>query len=369
MNERYEEIIVELGSRSYPVRIGNGISTAIGAELNKIRAGNKIGIVTDENVEKLYLKPIVDSLESAGFDVTSLTIPPGEASKSLSVISDLYDTFLNNRFERNSTILSLGGGVVGDVAGFAAATLLRGVNYVQLPTTLLAQVDSSVGGKVGINHSKGKNLIGAFYQPKAVIIDTDFLLTLPQREIRCGMAEVIKYGLILDSEFTDFISDNFAALPDDQHNDILGRIIKRCVELKAEVVRVDEKENDYRRILNFGHTVGHGVEAIVPRGSITHGEAITFGMKAAVRISERLGLLNSDAAAKALRLLDSIPVHISVKELDVEKILDSMKSDKKVRDGEIHFVLLDKIGNTVIRSGINEKMIKESIEKTQQVMQ
>ena len=368
MNDNYEELIVELGSRSYPVRIGSRISSAIGEYLNKLNAGNQVAVVTDENVAKLHLQPIVESLDSAGFSVIAITIPPGEASKSLSVISGLYDKLLTERFERNSTILALGGGVVGDVAGFAAATLLRGIHYIQLPTTLLAQVDSSVGGKVGINHSTGKNLIGAFYQPKAVIIDTDFLSSLPQREIYCGMAEVIKYGLILDSDFTESVSDNFPVLMANKDSSVLTEMIRRCVELKADVVRIDEKEGDYRRILNFGHTIGHGVEAIMPRGAVSHGEAITFGMRAAVRISDSLGLLNSDAAATAFNLLDSIPVPDSIKDLDVTKIMETMKSDKKVKDGEIHFVLRTEIGKTVIRSGIEEKMIRESIEQTQQAM-
>ena len=368
MNENKEELIVELGSRSYPVRIGSEISSALGEYLTELNAGKQVAVVTDENVANLYLEQVAESLGSAGFGVTPLTIPPGEASKSLSVVSDLLDSLLTERFERNSTIIALGGGVVGDVAGFVAATLLRGVNYIQLPTTLLAQVDSSVGGKVGINHATGKNLIGAFYQPKVVIIDTDFLTSLPQREIYCGMAEVIKYGLILDSDFAESVSDNFPVLMANQDAPVLTEMIRRCVELKAEVVRIDEKEGDYRRILNFGHTIGHGVEAVMPRGAVSHGEAITFGMRAAVRLSETLDLLSSESAASAFNLLDSIPVPGSIKELEIDKIIKTMRSDKKIKDGEIHFVLLTEIGKTVIRSGIKEKIIRDSIEKTQQAM-
>ncbi len=368
MNENQKKLIVELGSRSYPVRIGSGISSSVGKYLADLNAGKQVAVVTDDNVAKPYLQLVVESLGSAGFGVTPLIIPPGEASKSLSVVSDLLDTLLTGRFERNSTVIALGGGVVGDVAGFVAATLLRGVNYIQLPTTLLAQVDSSVGGKVGINHATGKNLIGAFYQPKAVIIDTDFLSSLPQREIYCGMAEVIKYGLILDSDFAESVSDNFPVLMANQDASLLTEMIRRCVELKADVVRIDEKEGDYRRILNFGHTIGHSVEAAMPRGAVSHGEAITFGMRAALRLSEMLSLLSSDAAATAFNLLDSIPVPDSVKELEIDKIIKTMRSDKKVKDGELHFVLLTDIGKTVIRSGIEEKIIRDSIEQTQQAM-
>ena len=355
------QVKVKLGERSYPIHIGRGISSKIGTIISNLNFGKKIGIVTDENVSKLHLDTIADNLSSAGFEVLNVKIPAGESSKSLVVISTLYDKFLEGHFERNSTIIALGGGVVGDVTGFVAATLLRGINFVQVPTTLLAQVDSSVGGKVGINHRLGKNLIGSFYQPNAVIIDTEFLSTLPRKELMCGMAEVIKYGLILDSGFAKHISTNFSKIIVLNDPDLTLNLIKRCVELKAGVVAKDEQENGLRRILNFGHTFGHSVEAILPRGSITHGEAVAFGMRAAIRLSELLELLSKDQSEEGLKLVENIPIDRSIKELTVSDMMDAMNSDKKVKDGEIHFVLLDKIGNAVIRSGIENRLIKESI--------
>ncbi len=352
---------VELGERSYPIYIERAVSSKIGNIISDLHLGKKIGIVTDENVSKLHLDTVADNLSNAGFNVLNVKIPAGESSKSLAVISTLYDKFLEEHFERSFTIIALGGGVVGDIAGFVAATLLRGINFVQVPTTLLAQVDSSVGGKVGINHSMGKNLIGSFYQPKAVIIDTEFLSTLAPKELMCGMAEVIKYGLILDSSFAKQISTDFSKIIKLNDHKLTQNLIKRCVELKAEVVAKDERESGLRRILNFGHTFGHSVEAIVPRGSITHGEAIAFGMRAAIRLSELLELLSSNQSEEALNLVKNIPIAESIKELSVSDIKDGMNSDKKVKDGEIHLVLLDKIGHAVIRSGVEISLIEESI--------
>lgn len=357
---------VELGERSYLIYIERALSSKIGNIISDLHPGKKIGIVTDENVSKLHLDTVAANLSDAGFDVLNAIIPAGESSKSLAVISTLYDKFLEERFERNSTIVALGGGVVGDIAGFVAATLLRGINFVQVPTTLLAQVDSSVGGKVGINHAMGKNLIGSFYQPKAVIIDTDFLSTLPQKELMCGMAEVIKYGLILDSNFAKRIAADFSKIIELNDHILIQDLIRRCVELKAEVVSKDEQESGLRRILNFGHTFGHAVEAIVPRGSVTHGEAVAFGMRAAIRLSESLELLASDQSEEALNLVENIPIAGSISELTVSDLMESMNSDKKVRDGEIHFVLLDKIGHAVIRAGVENRLIEESIRAAQE---
>lgn len=356
------ELRVELNESSYSLLIGKGIASNIGITIRELNIGKKIGIVTDENVSRLYLDPIADSLSSSGYEVISSIISAGESSKSLPVVSELYDKFLGERFERGSALIALGGGVVGDITGFLASTLLRGVPFIQVPTTLLAQVDSSVGGKVGVNHKMGKNLIGSFYQPKVVIIDTGFLSSLPQREIMCGMAEVVKYGLILDENFSEFIFDNFSGIVDLSDHESVSKVIKRCVELKAEVVSKDEKESGLRRVLNFGHTIGHGVEAVVPRGSVTHGEAIAFGMRAAIRLSETLETLTSGEAEKALKMAKLIPLDNSLKSLDVEEITDAMRSDKKVKNGEISFVLLDKIGSTVFQTGIDEVMINKSIE-------
>ena len=354
-------MIVDLGERSYPIYIQQGISSKIGKIISDLHLGRKIAIITDEIVSKLHLDAIVKNLSDTGFKVLNVKIPAGESSKSLSVMSTLYDRLLEERFERNSTIIALGGGVVGDLAGFAAATLLRGLNFVQVPTTLLAQVDSSVGGKVGINHAMGKNLIGSFYQPNAVIIDTDYLSTLPKKELMCGMAEVIKYGLILDYKFAKDISNNFSEILKLNDTEQTLNLIKRCVELKAEVVAKDEQESGLRRILNFGHTFGHSVESVLPRGTVTHGEAIAFGMIAAIRLSELLSLLSSDQSEEALNWVKKINLPDSIKELTVTEIMDSMSSDKKVKEGEIHFVLLDKIGSAVIRSGIEKPLIEESI--------
>ena len=273
---------VPLGNRSYDIKISPGLLGKLGAECARLKLGNRCAIITDINVGREYAKPAYNSLLRAGFEPSLVIVPAGETAKSLKTVQSCYDRLASHRLERKSFIIALGGGVVGDLAGFVAASYLRGIPFVQAPTTLLAHVDSSVGGKVGVNLKAGKNLVGAFYQPKLVLCDLDALATLPTREYRAGLAEVIKYGIIYDAAL-------FARLERDMPKLLrrepkpLGEIIARCCEIKAEVVGQDETESGLRAILNFGHTIGHGLEAISSYGKYLHGEAISIGQIAAAK--------------------------------------------------------------------------------------
>src|SRR6187549_2831815 len=297
-----QRIPVSLGERSYEIVLEPGSSRTLGDRLKPLIQIGKIGIITDRHVARHYLKPTVESLRQAGLDPVSIVLPPGERTKTLATVARILDVLATHRFERRSMLLALGGGVVGDMAGFAALIYQRGIPYVQVPTTLVAQVDSSVGGKTGVDHRLGKNLIGAFHQPKAVIIDPFILHTLPRREWVAGLAEVIKYGIIADETFFSFIE---ASLPDLLKLEVQAvmRTVARSCEIKAEVVAKDERESDRRRILNYGHTIGHALESLGGYRRLVHGEAVGIGLVAEAELAVDLGLCESEVATRIRRLV------------------------------------------------------------------
>lgn len=336
--------------------------SSIGPVASELQLPERVIIITDTNVKQLYASHVHSGLTHYGFRPDSITIPAGEESKTLEIVRDVYDQLHELRCGRDIAIIALGGGVVGDLAGFVAATYYRGVPFVQIPTTLLAQVDSAVGGKVGVNVPYGKNLIGAFYQPRFVFIDTHTLTTLPERELRSGMAEVIKYGAILDEDLFDTITFNIDSLlqPDVT---IFPVIIERCCALKASVVEQDERESGYREILNFGHTIGHALEALTGYSVFTHGEAITYGMMAEVHISvNHCGLPQDDARRLCSLLLRLSPPSIP-DTLTEEQIYNAMFSDKKVRSGVVRLSLINQIGDATFGETPDEHYIKQSIRK------
>jgi 3-dehydroquinate synthase len=344
---------VSLGQRSYEIRIGAHLLAELGRICGALGLGKRCGIITDRNVARRYLRPAKAALAQAGFEAVGISLPPGETSKSLKSVQHCYDQLAAHRLERRSFIVALGGGVFGDLAGFVAATYLRGIPFIQVPTTLLAQVDSSVGGKVGVNLKAGKNLVGAFYQPRAVLCDLDTLSTLPEREFRAGLAEVIKYGIIYDAALFEQLEREMPKVLK-REKELLANIIARCCEIKADVVRQDETESGLRAILNFGHTIGHALEAISGYGKYLHGEAISIGQVAAARLScERLGLSNQEAD-RIVRLFNmaGLPTTLKLAPKQRERLFAAMKLDKKVSAGEIKFVLARKIGQVEFGQGV-----------------
>lgn len=353
---------VPLGPRSYEIRIGEGLLTRLGNECTRLELGKRCAIISDSHVGPRFGKRAQQALARAGFDSVLITVPAGETSKSLKSVQACYDKLAAQRLERKSFIVALGGGVVGDLAGFVAATYLRGIAFVQVPTTLLAQVDSSVGGKVGVNLKAGKNLVGAFYQPKLVLCDLDTLKTLPAREYQAGLAEVIKYGIIYDAELFARLERDLAKLVR-RHTGTLAEVIARCCEIKAEVVGQDETESGLRAILNFGHTIGHALEAISHYGKYLHGEAISIGQVAAARLStELLGLSRRDADRIRLLLKKAgLPTGVKLSRAQISKLMGAMKLDKKVSAGEIKFVLARRIGRVEIGQKVPEALLRQTV--------
>lgn len=352
---------VELGENSYEIAIAKDGLAAIGESLGSLNLGKKILIVSNPDIYEHYGEIVAKSLHSAGFEVCTHLIPAGEQYKHLESIQRVYDTALENRLERSSTMLALGGGVIGDMTGFAAATWLRGINFVQVPTTLLAMVDASVGGKTGVNHPQGKNLIGAFYQPKFVLIDPTVLKTLPVREFRAGMAEVIKYGVIWDADL--FTKLEVAAEIDSYETidpDLLDLILERSCRAKAEVVSQDERESGLRAILNYGHTLGHAVESLTHYETFVHGEGVAIGMALAGAIAVKMDLWTAaetqrqDALIKKAGLPTECP-----RDLKIDAILNTLQSDKKVKAGKVRFILPTAIGEVIITDQVSAELIAE----------
>jgi len=347
-------INVELGERSYPIIIGSGL---LGGSFNLARyvAGQDCLIVTNETVAPLYLEAVETNL--AGKAVESISLPDGEEYKTVATLQSILDHLVAVGANRDVTIVALGGGVVGDIAGFAAACYMRGINFVQVPTTLLAQVDSSVGGKTGVNHPGGKNLIGAFHQPQAVLIDTDTLNRLPDRELKAGLAEVIKYGAIADAEFFAWLEENVEALVT-RDSQALARAIQRSCELKAEVVAEDERESGRRAILNFGHTFGHAIERCQGYGEWLHGEAVAAGMVMAAKLSG----LDLDARARLSALIRNAGLPTSPPPIPVEDLMQAMGLDKKVRQKQLRFVLLKALGEAYITSDYDQDKLRHILQ-------
>lgn len=352
----------ETSARSYPIYTGHDILSMIAPVASELRIPERIVIITDPNIEYIYASPIQSNLLNFGFKPLIVTIPSGEAYKSLDTVRYVYDKMHKAGCRRDTAIMAVGGGITGDLAGFVAATYYRGLPFVQVPTTLLAQVDSSVGGKVGVNLPYGKNLVGAFYQPRFVFIDVKTLTTLPERELHSGMAEVIKYGVILDKELFEILEKNIDNLlqPD---IGLFPDIIERCCSLKASVVEQDEKESGYREILNFGHTVGHAIEALTQYAVLTHGEAITHGMIAETHISINHCGLPQDDARRICLLLNRLSSPPLPDNLDEEQVYQTMFSDKKVRSGAIRLSLINSLGEVTFGETPEEHYIKQSIRK------
>ncbi|UVE18264.1 3-dehydroquinate synthase [Pseudomonas sp. LS44] len=349
---------VELGERSYPIYIGAQL-LAQAELLTQHISGHQVAIVTNETVAPLYLGKLTKALQ--GFELATVVLPDGEAFKNWETLQLIFDGLLSARHERSTTVIALGGGVVGDMAGFAAACYQRGVDFIQVPTTLLSQVDSSVGGKTGINHPQGKNMIGAFYQPKAVLIDTASLISLPPRELSAGLAEVIKYGLICDEPFLAWLESNIESLRAlDQQ--ALSVAIERSCAAKAQVVGVDERESGLRAILNLGHTFGHAIETHQGYGVWLHGEAVAAGTVMALEMSRRLGWITAAERDRAVRLFQraGLPV-VPPEEMVPEDFLKHMAVDKKVQGGRLRLVLLRQIGDAIVTGDFPREILDATL--------
>ena len=354
-----QTLTVALGERSYPIHIGGGLLTQPELILPHLKY-SQVAIVSNTTVAPLYLETVQAALRQNGVKVVPIVLPDGEAYKNSESLNQIYDALLTHRLERKATLIALGGGVIGDLTGFAAATYLRGVPFIQIPTTLLSQVDSSVGGKTGINHPLGKNMIGAFYQPQVVLADTDTLHTLPQRELSAGLAEIIKYGLIRDLPFLEWLEANMPKLLARDPAALAYAIYRSC-ENKAEVVAADEREAGGRALLNLGHTFGHAIENGLGYGVCLHGEAVGTGMIMAADLSMRLGWISPADVARARALIVKAGLPASAPDLGFEKYLDLMGLDKKVEDGKIRFVLLQALGRAVISAEVPTNLLRETI--------
>lgn len=351
---------VELADRSYPIHIGRNLLSDASLILPYLKRKN-VAIVTNTTVAPLYLDKLRDSLQAAGVTVIAIILPDGEAYKNSATLNTIYDALLQNRCERSTTLIALGGGVIGDLTGYAAATYLRGVPFIQIPTTLLSQVDSSVGGKTGINHPLGKNMIGAFYQPQLVLADIDTLQTLPAREFSAGMAEVIKYGLIRDAAFFDWLEINMASLMRLDEAALSYAIFRSC-QNKAEVVAKDEHEQGDRALLNLGHTFGHAIENAMGYGVWLHGEAVAAGSMMAADLSQRMGWLTTAEVTRIQKSFEAAHLPITPPNLGVERYLDLMGLDKKVENGKIRLILQQGIGKAVITSNYDAEKLKEILQ-------
>lgn len=352
-----DTVTVSLGERSYPIHIGEQLldrAELIAAHLPR----RKVAIVTNTTVAPLYLSRVQATLETAGVEALPVILPDGEAFKTAATLNLVFDALLTARCDRKTTVIALGGGVVGDIAGFAAAVYLRGVPFIQIPTTLLAQVDSSVGGKTGINHPLGKNMIGAFYQPRLVLADYGTLATLPDRELAAGIAEVIKYGLIRDRAFFEWLEANMDRLTA-REPAALALAIRRSCEAKAEVVSADEREAGARALLNLGHTFGHAIEAGLGYGAWLHGEAVAAGTMLAADLSCRLGLLDDRDVERLRRLYQGAGLPVVAPDLGAERYLELMEVDKKAEGGRIRFVLLKSIGAAFVTGDVPGAVLED----------
>jgi len=338
-----ELLKVGLGERTYPIIIGSGVVDDLPNYLSESRFPTNVVIITNDTVNSLLGDNLLSILESVGLTASVISIEDGEQHKSLSTLSFIYDELVYNNVDRSTGIIALGGGVVGDISGFAAATFLRGIDYMQIPTTLLSQVDSSVGGKTAVNHPDGKNLIGSFNQPKLVCIDIALLETLPEREYLAGIAEIIKYGIIKDREFFKWLKLNRIALIN-KEPEALVHAIKTSCQIKADIVEIDEKESSIRAILNYGHTFGHAVEALTDYREYLHGEAVAIGMVIAARYSELLGFCGGSEVTEIIEILQQYGLPVKAPDFSTERYLEAMMHDKKVKGGKLNMVLNHEIG-------------------------
>ncbi len=359
MGDDTKTMRVDLAERAYDIQIGSGNLAGIAPFLRERSQSSHAVVITDTNVDGLYADNLADQLADDEWDVHVLVADAGEASKSTEVAESLWETMLEEGVDRSSIVVAVGGGVVGDLAGFVAATFARGLDFFQVPTTLLAQVDSSVGGKVGINLPGAKNLVGAFWQPRGVLIDVDVLSTLPEREYRAGLAEVVKYGVILDADFFAYLEENTAAI-NAQQPEVLKYVIERCCRLKADVVEQDERElTGLRAVLNYGHTFAHAFEAASGYGKLLHGEAVAMGMACAARLAQRLERVDATFVTRQQSLLDGLGLSTKLPSFDWDEIQKIMQRDKKVDDGRLRFVLPDRLGHVELVGDVRREDIME----------
>jgi 3-dehydroquinate synthase len=353
-------VMVNSPGFSYGINIRGGLVPIAGATIRSLSSAGRAAVVTDSSVASHYLTPLTASLEASGFEVIPVLIPGGEAGKSLDTVSLIYDRLLSRRVDRNTPLIALGGGIVGDVAGFAAATLLRGVPFIQMPTTLLAMVDASVGGKTGVNHAVGKNMIGAFYQPTVVLADVATLTTLPDRELRAGLAECIKHDIIRDAEGFNRLEQSIErALNRDA--DYLTQLVAHNVNIKVRVVEADPYEHGERAHLNFGHTFGHAFEKVTDF-RLLHGECVSLGMMAASNLARDLGMLSGAAVARIKAVLQRAGLPVSGLDVSTDEVVAAMRSDKKVANDRIRLIVPDRIGHVVTRQDIPDAAIRTAIE-------
>ena len=357
-----DEVKVNLADNSYSIYIQPGSLCRLGQLMQALPCSKKTLIITDENVSPLYAAVVTDSLKAAGFKPQVLVVAPGEGSKSLAIAEQVFTTAITAGLDRKSPIIALGGGVIGDLAGFAAATYLRGVPFVQVPTSLLAQVDSSVGGKTAVNHLLGKNLIGAFYQPQLVLIDPLVLNTLPERELKAGLAEVIKYGIIADVGFFAYLTCNASAILA-RDPAALTAVISRCCQLKVDVVARDERETSVRMLLNFGHTIAHAVEGVGGYAEYNHGEAVAIGMAGAALLSTRLGLCTPAASTAVQQLLVAMGLPLAAPGYGLEALLGYLARDKKIVDSKVNWILMEDIGRVIVTADVAEEQVRAVLQQ------
>ena len=356
-------LTVKLPQDSYQIIIDSGSLSQIGNQIAKLNLGRKVLLISNPEIFSYYGETAIASLTTAGFEVYTHLIAAGEPYKTLASVRQIYDVAFENHFERSSTFIALGGGVIGDMTGFAAATWLRGINFVQVPTSLLAMVDAAIGGKTGVNHPQGKNLIGAFYQPKLVAIDPNVLKTLPTREFRAGIAEVIKYGIIWDADLFNKLEqaksiDSFAKIDPE----LLQTILVRSAKVKADVVSKDEKEAGLRAILNYGHTIGHAVESLTNYQSFVHGEAVAIGMVSAGKIATVMGNWSVQEAKRQDELIKKAGLPLKIpSQLNKQAIITALQSDKKVKAGKLRFVIPTEIGLATVTDKVSNKVIEQAI--------
>lgn len=356
-----DTLTVELGDRRYDIVIGDGLLPKVGNHMKGFLKGRQVAIITNASVAPLYLEPLKSGLDKAGFKTLTVILPDGESHKGWESLQKILDRLIENRFERSSTLVALGGGVIGDITGFAASIMVRGVNFIQVPTTLLAQVDASVGGKTAINHAQGKNLIGTFYQPKRVVIDLDTLKSLPKRELQAGLAEAIKYGIIADEDLFAYMEGHLESILS-LNRKHMGHVIRACCAAKAKIVQQDERETAGKRaLLNLGHTFGHGVETLTHYKSMLHGEAVAVGMVMAADLSRRLSLCKDETVDRITKLIKRIGLPVSAPRFAVDHYLEAMARDKKVEGGQMRFVLIDKVGRTRIEHHVPLEMVRETL--------
>lgn len=352
-------IPLELGDDSYDIRVAVGMRTNFAPQLAELNKGQKWVVLTQQAIFDLYA-PVIDDLRDNGFDIGVIIIPGDESAKNIAEADKVWTQMVALGCDRSSVLLALGGGVVGDLGGFVAATYMRGIPYVQIPTTLLAMIDSAIGGKTAVNLAAGKNLVGAIYQPKAVLVDPGFLQTLPARNVVSSLAEAVKYGFIRDRSIFDTFATRFDDLVSLRDKDLLSEIIVKSCTIKAQIVSGDQFENGERRLLNYGHTIGHAFETIQAYGGLYHGEAVVYGMKCANFISHRKGLLNDEQYSAAQQVLEQFALP-DLGQVSAEQVLEIVSHDKKNINGELNFILLSELGNGVVDTSVSQQDIRDSL--------